>query len=208
MTSTGSRRTRARRGEGERLRDDILAATMRLMEEHGDESAVSIRAVADAVGVTPPSIYLHFADKSVLLFEVCRDQFGAFDAALAAAEEGIEHPVEALRAMGRAYVMFGLEHPVSYRVLFMHKPEDRPAEVDMPEFLAATGFGRLTGRVQQCIDGGWFEGDPMTLAVMLWAGVHGITSLLLSHPGFPWPDMPAVIDRVLDGLMQGAAPRP
>jgi AcrR family transcriptional regulator len=32
---------------------------------------VSIRAVAEAVGVTPPSIYLHFADKNELIFAIC-----------------------------------------------------------------------------------------------------------------------------------------
>jgi AcrR family transcriptional regulator len=51
-----TRRHRARRGEGDRLREEILAAAERLLLETGDESAVSIRAVADAVGVTPPSI--------------------------------------------------------------------------------------------------------------------------------------------------------
>ena len=64
---TASRRTRARRGEGERLREEILDAAERLLIETGNRDAVSIRAVAEAVGVTPPSIYLHFADKTELL---------------------------------------------------------------------------------------------------------------------------------------------
>jgi len=48
------RRHRARRGEGARLREEILAAGTRLLLETGDEEAVSIRAIAQAVGVTPP----------------------------------------------------------------------------------------------------------------------------------------------------------
>ena len=31
----------------------------------------------------------------------------------------------------------------------------------------------------------------------LWAVVHGITSILISHPHFPWPDNEKLIDHVL-----------
>jgi AcrR family transcriptional regulator len=60
-------RPRARRGEGDKLRDHLLTATERLMIESGGADTVSIRAIADAVGVTPPSIYLHFPDKEALI---------------------------------------------------------------------------------------------------------------------------------------------
>ena len=74
-----SRRRRARRGQGERLREEILAAAERLLIRTGDMEQVSIRAVADEVGVTPPSIYLHFADKLELIFAVCERHFASFD---------------------------------------------------------------------------------------------------------------------------------
>ena len=70
-TSAVKRRSRSRRGEGETLRADLLTATERLMIEAGSADAVSIRAIADAVGVTPPSIYLHFPDKDSLILAVC-----------------------------------------------------------------------------------------------------------------------------------------
>jgi AcrR family transcriptional regulator len=65
MADTGARvqrRRRARRGEGEKLREEILEAAERLLLQTGSEEMVQVRAVAEAVGVTPPSIYLHFAD--------------------------------------------------------------------------------------------------------------------------------------------------
>ena len=49
-------RSRARRGEGDLLREEILLAATRLLIETGNEDAMSIRAIADAVGVSPPSI--------------------------------------------------------------------------------------------------------------------------------------------------------
>ena len=69
------RRARARRGEGEHLREEILEAATRLVAETGSVDAVSMRMIADAVGVSPPSLYLHFADKSELVFACCDAQF-------------------------------------------------------------------------------------------------------------------------------------
>ena len=61
----------------------------------GDADAVSIRAVADAVGVTPPSIYLHFADKDELIEAVVADVFAELDAAMLAAAESARTPARA-----------------------------------------------------------------------------------------------------------------
>ena len=80
MTATSAtedvpvRRSRSRRGQGEQLRDEILAAAERILIETNDQTALSIRAIAAAVGVTPPSIYLHFADRNDLVFAVCERQ--------------------------------------------------------------------------------------------------------------------------------------
>jgi len=74
MTTLAPRR-RARRGDGPLLREEIIAAAERLLLERGSEEAVSMRAIADAVGVTPPSIYLHFADKEELFVAVCDARF-------------------------------------------------------------------------------------------------------------------------------------
>src|ERR687893_1922283 len=97
---TPATRRRAKRGQGELLRADILAAAERLLIQTGDEGAVSIRAIADAAGVTPPSIYLHFADKTELLAAVCEVRFQDFDRYLEEATIGIDDPLDALRARG------------------------------------------------------------------------------------------------------------
>src|SRR5262249_57078023 len=102
-------RTRARRGEGELLRAEILDAAERLLVETGNEDSVSIRAISEAVGVTPPSIYLHFPDKEALLFAVCDRQFAIFQAALNAAARSSDDPGEALERRGEAARRFGVE---------------------------------------------------------------------------------------------------
>ena len=187
---TASRRPRARKGEGAALRDEILAATERLLLETGSAEAVSIRAVAERVGVTPPSIYRHFADKSDLIFEVCARHFAALDEFLARASEGVDDPVERLRAMGLAYMRFGLDNPEPYRILFMTAADDTPEEYQVVVLRDNAAFDQVRRCAQDCIDAGRFRPgftDAYRLAIGFWARVHGLTSLLIAKPQFPWP---------------------
>jgi AcrR family transcriptional regulator len=205
--ATPPRRSRARRGEGELLRGQILAAAERLLIETGDEEAVSIRAVADAVGVTPPAIYLHFADKRELIFEVCAASFDELDRVSEEAAAKSAEPVESLRLRGRAYVQFGIDHPEQYRVLFMRRPAATADVFDDQRMRAAACFDHLVDAVQAVIDPGALpaRADPFFVAVELWALVHGITSLLISKPDFPWPDRDALVDHLLDACLRGLA---
>jgi AcrR family transcriptional regulator len=95
-----TKRRRSRRGEGERLREEILAAAEAILIETRDESALSVRAIANAVGVTPPSIYLHFADRNELLFAVCERHAANLQEALEAAAAGVGDPLERIRRRG------------------------------------------------------------------------------------------------------------
>ncbi|MCU1483770.1 MAG: regulatory protein TetR [Actinomycetia bacterium] len=197
-----SPRERARRGEGERLRHEILEAGKHLLFETGDEEAVTIRAVAKAVGVSPPSIYLHFADKQALLLAVCEDTFSALDEYIEKAVADIDDLRDELRARGKAYVQFGRGNPEQYRILFMTRPVGLGPEQPIP----ATGaFDHHLEAMQRAADAGLFvEGtDPVMAALTVWAGVHGITSLLIAKPTFDWPDLDVLIDQVLATLVRG-----
>jgi AcrR family transcriptional regulator len=99
VAETPARRSRSRRGQGEQLRDEILAAAERILIETNDQTALSIRAIAAAVGVTPPSIYLHFADRNDLVFAVCERHALHLEQAMASAAEGIADPWERIRRL-------------------------------------------------------------------------------------------------------------
>jgi AcrR family transcriptional regulator len=77
-----------RRGLGDQLREEILDATIELLLQTGQAKAVSIRSVAQRVGVTSPSIYLHFAEKDALLDAVCARYFEKLDAEMQRAAVG------------------------------------------------------------------------------------------------------------------------
>ncbi len=194
-----ARRTRARRGEGDKLREEILEATERLIIREGSADKVSIRDIAEEVGCTPPSIYLHFEDRDALIFAVCERIFQALEAVSREASEGVTDPVEAVRRCGRAYVRFGLEHPEQYRIMFMARTQDTMEPVLLDRLKQASGFGLVVERARACVDAGMFPNeDAFFLACGLWSSVHGITSLMIAKPWFPWPDVERLVDHVID----------
>lgn len=206
MTQTTSRRKRASRGAGEQLRADIIAATKDLLARSANSDAVSIRAVADAVGVTPPSIYLHFADKDALIEAVVSDVFAELDAAMVAAGDAEQHPLSKLRAYGLAYVRFAVEHPEHYRVATMERcpVEGRPGHLD--QILADAAFVHFMATVRSCMDAGIFAaGDPLPITLQLWSAAHGIASLMIAKPFLPWGDVEAAADPVLCAAALGRA---
>jgi AcrR family transcriptional regulator len=205
------RRVRSRRGQGETLREDVLAAAERLLVAAGNEDAVSIRAVAAAVGVSPAAIYLHFPDKDALMAAVCGRVFRMFDAALEEAAAGASDPLDDLFRRGRAYVQFGLANPGQYQIIFLTKKQGgHLADVPWEERPGAEAFAHLVAAVQRAMDAGALRRDePDLVATGLWMCVHGITSLLLTLPSFPWPSVEALVCHVVHAQLQGlAAPPP
>ena len=216
---TTAARVRARRGEGERLREEILAAVSELLDETNDEAAVSIRAIAERVGVTPPSIYRHFEDKEAMLAAVCGDVFVQLTEGIAQAVASSKSPLDALAEAGRCYVEFGLEHPEHYRLVFM-RPPFKGDDVDhsdlrpvletgvIPEshplfsgdaLAGSQAFKALYDLVDLVLAGvpKRRRPDVFTMTTSMWTAMHGITSLRISKPDFTWPTVEAQIDAII-----------
>jgi AcrR family transcriptional regulator len=203
------RRSRSRRGQGEQLRDEILAAAERILIETNDQTSLSIRAIAAAVGVTPPSIYLHFADRNDLVFAVCERQASQLEQAMADAAENVADPWERIRRRGRAYLRWGLDNPEHYRILMMSRPDQTPERL-LDERLADTaGLAPAAEDLAAAINAGEVAatGDPMEMTKVLWMMIHGMVSLLISKPEFPFGSVDEVYERLLDLAYQGLSPR-
>jgi AcrR family transcriptional regulator len=163
------------------------------------------------VGVTPPSIYLHFADKDELMWQVCEEQFRKLDEHVQGKSAGIDDPLEAIRACGHAYVEFGLSNAEGYRILFMGrgKPShthDEPETDDGMAHVSPT-LARLIDYLLRAMDEGSIaRQDPRVVALGLWTSVHGITSLLIALPDFPWPaDREVMTECVIRQALAGAS---
>jgi AcrR family transcriptional regulator len=192
VSEPARRRRRNPRGEGTRLRAEILEAAAAILEETGDEAAVTLRAIARAVGIAAPSIYAHFPDREAVLDRLVADGFAEFTATLQAAVGPLADPVERLYAGCRAYLAYAAERPERYRVLF-HHPSVKSREREIDSAARAQGAAALDVLVQgivQCARAGRSaSADPFADAVAVWVALHGLATLLAETPDdFPWPD--------------------
>ena len=194
---SGQTRGRNRRGEGDRLRADIVAAAERLLSTQPVE-ALSLRAVAREVGVTAPALYLHFADRRELVWAVLVHQYGELTAATSAATGRYPAPRDRLRAWCVAYCRFGLEQPGHYRAMFESWNAER---VDLPlvELPGYALFQSLLTAINAC---GTRADDIDELGTLIWAGLHGLVSLRINKPSFPWPP----IEHLVDGHLRHMLP--
>jgi AcrR family transcriptional regulator len=189
-----------------------VAAAGALLEEAGSADHVSLRGVAEAVGVTAPSIYRHFPNKEALLLAVVEERFAEFGTMiLVAAERAGPDPFAALRAVGHAYLALGRDHPGPYNVLFgpiggAIFTAALPASEETGQFAVADpgreAFLALVSLIEGCLAAGPGGAgfDPFEVAVQTWAFVHGLVDLSTTHPGFPWPVLDEVVDGYVDRL--------
>lgn len=206
-----SSRVRARRGEGDRLRDEILNAAEALLVETADANSVSIRAISQIVGVTAPSIYRHFDDKDALLLATCERAYDRFDDYLVAEAGKVDDPLHEIKAQARAYLRFALDHPGHYRILFMtpgthvHADPETHANALNPAKSEMKALVRLVGAIEASIRAGLVVQIASTeqMALLLWSMVHGIASLRIAQPEMPWPDLDRQVDELFMALATG-----
>jgi len=199
----GSKQRRER--EKEALRQEILDAARELFVTEGYEN-VSMRRVAEKIEYSPTTIYLYFEDKASLLYAICEETFARLAKRMEAITRDSDEPIEALRAGCRAYVDFGLKNPNHYKVTFINHPR-HPGDDKRHLKEASMGmkcYGNLRAGVEACIKADKFrQTDVEAVTQMIWAGGHGITSLLITMPTFPWVKKSKLIDLMIDSLIAG-----
>jgi len=173
---------RAKRSAAE-TRSELLAAAAELLLVNGSESKVSVDDVVKVVGVTPPMLYRHFADKQALFAEVYAQRMLDFQAALQTAASTETDPVRRLEARGRKYVRYAVENPDSYRAVFMALDNLGGDVFAGGGHDADSAYSDLVADVQSCIAAGRFDDrDPQLMARVIWSNVHGLSSMLLAMP--------------------------
>ena len=159
------------------LRRALVEAAAAILAEAGVD-ALTLRGVGDRVGVSRTALYRHFDSKAALLAAVATEGFRSFRRALEAALQAAPADAGArIAALGRAYVAFGAEHPTYYRTMFATPITGKDHDPD----LAAEGraaFGVLVAAIAEGQAAGRFgPGDPVRLAQVFWAAVHGVVQL-------------------------------
>jgi AcrR family transcriptional regulator len=189
------------------LRQEILDAAREIFVKEG-YGRLSMRRVADKIDYSPTAIYLHFRDKQDLVFSLCEESFGRLVREL----EGLDaeaDPVARLKQGLRRYIDFGLKNPQHYLATFVVPHEDRAdpkmaAKAQGDNTMGMRALGILRARVAELAsDKKLRRLDVDTATRALWSAIHGITSLLIVFPEFPWGDPEAVISTVIDTAVDG-----
>ncbi|MEU6431312.1 TetR/AcrR family transcriptional regulator [Microbispora sp. NPDC046973] len=195
-TPAARRRPNAR-GQGERLREEIVAAAMRMLDDLADDEALSLRAVAREVSIAATSVYLHFPDRDALVLAVLRRCHEELVRAGDEADAAHEDPAARLRERILAQAAWAHEHPGLYKVLH-ESAVHRRLGMPFKEVLVA----RTTEAVQRCMDAGVApRDDAATVAIDLRTAVNGMLSQRINEPDLPWPPAEEQIDRFLTKLV-------
>ena len=137
---------------------EILEAALDLVERGGLE-ALTMRALADSLGMRAPSLYKHFPDKASL-------EAGLAAIGLEAFAERLEGAEASLPSVAREYRAFALARPELYRLLTARRLPRERLPVDLERRAAAPVVNAV--------------GDP-DLARAVWAFAHGMAILELSE---------------------------
>ncbi|MET7464697.1 TetR/AcrR family transcriptional regulator [Nonomuraea sp. NPDC005501] len=193
----GGGRRRNPRGQGDRLRDEIVTVTVRLLDELGDDQALSLRAVTREVGIATTSVYIHFADRDALVLAALERFHGDLVRAVDEAEATAPDPAGRLRARVLTLGEWVRRHPGLYKVLHESTLNQRTSMTFKQELTE-----RTTAVVRSCMDAGLAPpDDPALVSLDLRAAVHGAVSMRVNQPDMPWPPLEDQVDRFLAKLV-------
>lgn len=196
--SVAARRPAAKRGEGDRLREEILETTARMLEETGDSTSLSLRKVAREVGVTPTSIYLHFDSLKELTATVKTQAFERLSEILTTATTQAEGDVrDRIRAFMQAYVDFAFTHPGLYQVWFTSELSV-PPEGSRENYIGQNAFDVVRDRMAEVVG----ESEAEMLTLQAWCALHGLIMLRTKRPLFPWPDLDVQLDDLVNRFLR------
>ncbi len=146
-------RPRVRRGSEEdaaQLRSELLTAAATLFERGGLD-AVTIRAVANLVGVSAMTPYNYFEDKSHLLHGLCVQVIGQSLEAIQAASRDAPDARERIRRTVGAFIAYWETHPQHYKLVYMTEQTVRAEEAS--KYLESPVYAAIVDEnVQACIE--------------------------------------------------------
>ncbi len=156
------------------LRSALTAAARGLLEADGLD-AVTLRAVAQVVGVSRQAPYHHFADKSALLAAVAADGFAALTQAMKVRMDAENVANMRLMASGLAYVAFAVRNPAWFRLMFGGSGQSFSTDEDLQRHR-----DECHAVMTQALDelGSLRPEELPAASLSAWSTVHGLAELI------------------------------
>jgi AcrR family transcriptional regulator len=182
-------------------RTALLTVARELFAERG-YAQVGTEEIVRAAGVTRGALYHHFKDKADLFAAVYEDVEGALMERIAAsAMAAARDPLELLRA-GASGFLDACEDPAVQQIALLDAPSvlgwERWREIGM-----RYGFGLVRGGLQEAMDAGVIERQPLDALAHLLLGAIDEGAMLIAraeNPAEVRADVGAAVDRFLDAL--------
>ena len=163
----------------EDLRQMILDSALLLFRKYGYEST-SIRKIAAEIEFSPTTIYLYYKDKSDIIFALHQEGFKLLSERFRSLAH-VEHPFERLKAMGRNYLEFALEHPDFYELMFVMKEPMKFLQIHCADDRWQEGiatFNNLLITIGKCQEIGYFKDlEARAFSLVVWSTMHGLCTL-------------------------------
>jgi AcrR family transcriptional regulator len=157
------------------LKARISLTAQELFLSEGVEG-VSMRKIAERVGVTATAIYRHFRDKEEVLEEIIGAGLATLSEYLAPALKA-EDPYQRLRRLIDAYLRFALEQPRYFDLAFLVPGKSGEFSEQLARDNGRT-FKMAVEQVALCMEMGVIKKeDPIEVAVYLWSLAHGLIML-------------------------------
>jgi AcrR family transcriptional regulator len=186
------------------FREQACVAASRLFAQRGTDG-VTMRALAEAMGISPMKPYHYFRDKEEILATAVMRAFNRFVAAIEEAEKSSGTAMDQARAKVDAYLKFALEEPDAYRIMF---EMPYPDFAKYPDLAEAVERCRWTMRrsMDALVAEGTVQGNPSTLGYVFWCALHGPVSLYLAGKLDSLAQLQVMLDIGLNGLLRGLNP--
>lgn len=186
--------------EEDDFRDRITATATALFIEAGP-SAVTMRAIATRIGCSRMTPYRYFEDKADIMAAVRMSGFDRLAAHLGTNDASAE-PVTRVADLARAYVVFAATEPELYGLMFAVQQAEVGLNPSLDEAVDRSRAGVLAA-AEAAVTSGELRGDPVRLALMFWAGLHGLVELHLHRQIRLRDDLPALAETMVSTLLDG-----
>lgn len=161
------------------LRQSLLLAAKELIAEHGIE-ALSLRKLADKVGVSRTAAYHYFIDKNDLLCALAANGFRRWQTSLDQLSCNQLPERDKFEQYVLAYITFATNNPEEYELMFGRCIwKQSQCTVELQE-ISYTTFQHQVEMIDQWQSIGLINGDSaLRTAQVIWGTLHGIAKLFI-----------------------------
>lgn len=160
------------------LRSKLVKMTSEILENEGIES-LTMRSLSKRLDVSRTAAYRHFPDKTALLKAVAEDTFNRMRVYINQKSASMKDPLDRFEAISYAYLEFAAKNSARYRQMFSREVVSEPGVPELKD-AAWKAFSEFINVIETCQKKGVFKpNDPVELANVAWATVHGLSLLLI-----------------------------